>query len=255
MAEYFFEALNAPALYFAIQAILSLYSSGRTTGIVIDSGDGVTHAVPVYEGFALPHSILRMDIAGRDVTRVLQLSLRRSGHAFTTTAEFEIVRSIKESCCSLAVNQHEPAAASLLKSQYQLPDGNYLHLSSEVTAPEIMFNPGLLGREESGIHDMLVTSIMKADIDLRRNLFSQIVLSGGNTLFPGFGERLLYEVRRHPLSPRDAKIRIAAPPERLYSTWMGGSILASLSTFKNVWTSKDEYLENGARIFFRKNDL
>ncbi len=95
---------------------------------------------------------------------------------------------------------------------------------------------------------------MKADIDIRRSLFSQIVLSGGSTMFKGFGDRLLSELRRHPLCPRETKIRIAAPPERLYSTWIGGSILASLSTFKSMWIKKEEYAEHGARLFTSRSN-
>ena len=90
-----FEHLNVPALWVSMQAVLSLYSSGRTTGVVLDSGDGVTHSVPIYEGFAMNHSIQRVDIAGRDITRYLQLLLRKEGHVFRTSAEFEIVRTIK----------------------------------------------------------------------------------------------------------------------------------------------------------------
>lgn len=254
MAEFFFEGLNSPALYFAIQAILSLYASGRTTGIVLDVGDGVTHSVPVYEGFALTHSIMRMDVAGRDVTRYLQLLLRRSGHTFTTTAEFEIVRQIKENCCSVAAIGEELALQSRAKTTYQLPDGTYINLNSGIlSAPEVLFTPSLIGCESKGLHDCLVTSIMKSDMDLRRVLFSQIVLSGGSTLFGCFGDRLLDEVRRHPLSPKDMKVRIAAPPERLYTTWIGGSILASLSTFKSLWILRSEYLEQGSRIFRYKD--
>jgi centractin len=95
-AEIFFETFNVPALYMSMQAVLSLYSTGRTTGVVLDSGDGCTHAVPIYEGFALPHSVTRNDIAGRDVTKYLKLLLRKEGISFTTTAELEIVKSIKE---------------------------------------------------------------------------------------------------------------------------------------------------------------
>ena len=102
------------------------------------------------------------------------------------------------------------------------------------------------------MHDCLVSSIMQADMDLRRVLFSQIVLAGGSTMFSGFGDRLLNEIRRHPMSPKDMKIRIAAPPERLYSTWIGGSILASLSTFKSMWITKAEYLEHGSKILISK---
>eukprot|EP01041_Mallomonas_annulata_P004413 gene4413-8785_t len=244
-AEIFFEGFNVPAIYCAPQAILSLYASGRTTGVVLDSGDGVTHAVPVYEGFALPHAIVRMDLAGRDVTQHLQLLLRRSGHTFTTSSELEIVRQIKETSCYVAFNPtKEESHQAQAKKQYQLPDGSVVELGPETfRAPEILFHPDLVG-----VHDCLVKSVMKADLDLRRVLFSQIVLSGGSTLFSGFGDRMLNEVRKHPLSPKDMKIRIAAPPERLYSTWIGGSILASLSTFKSMWVSKESYLEHGASV-------
>ena len=229
-----------------------MYSSGRTTGVVLDSGDGVSHVVPVYEGFALPHAITRIDLAGRDVTSHLQLLLRRSGFAFHTSAETEIVRQIKEKCCYVAFNAIDEENSSQV-SQYSLPDGSVIEVGQEAfRAPEILFQPDLIGSEYRGVHDSLVKSIMKADIDVRRVLFSQIVLSGGSTLFKGFGDRLLNEVRRHVSSPKDTKIRIAAPPERLYSTWIGGSILASLATFKNMWITRDEYMEQGSRILISK---
>lgn len=252
-AEFFFEGLNVPSLYCSIQAVLSLYASGRTTGVVLDSGDGVTHVVPVYEGFALPHAIMRMDIAGRQVTNHLQLLLRRSGYKFQTSSEIEVVRQIKESCCIVAFNPTEQENQNQTKYPYTLPDGTSIEVGSEAfRAPEILFQPDIIGSEHRGIHDCMVKSVMKADLDLRRVLFSQMVLAGGTTLFPGFGDRLLNEVRKHPLSPKDMKIRIAAPPERLYSTWIGGSILASLTTFKNMWITKSDYLEHGARLLYSK---
>lgn len=254
-AEYFFERFNAPGMFCAPQAILSLYSSGRTTGVVLDSGEGVTHAVPVYEGFALKHAITRMDIAGRDVTSNLQLLLRRAGHTMTTSAEFEIVRHMKEQTCYVAFNpQKEEENKSIPKRQYQLPDGSVVDLGVEAfRAPEILFQPDLIGSESRGVHDCLVKSIMKSDMDLRRELLSQIVLAGGSTLFQGFGDRLLNEVRKHPQLPKDTKIRIAAPPERLYSAWIGGSVLASLSSFKSMWVSKKEYQENGSGSLFSRS--
>ncbi|KAJ1432237.1 actin-related protein 87C [Ochromonadaceae sp. CCMP2298] len=251
-AEIFFEALNAPALFCSIQAILSLYASGRTTGVVMDSGDGVTHVVPVYEGFALPHAVKRIDVAGRSITNYLQILLRRSGRAFTTSSELEIVRQIKEKCCVVAFNPVEQEKQATF-FPYQLPDGTVLNMGPEsFRAPEVLFHPELIGSESPGVHDCLVTSIMQTDIDLRRLLFGQIVLAGGSTMFGGFGDRLLNEIRKHSLSPADMKIRIAAPPERLFSTWIGGSILASLSTFKSMWISKADYLEHGSRILLSK---
>jgi centractin len=251
VAEIFFETFRAPALFFAPPAVLSLYSSGRTTGVVLDVGEGLTHAVPVYEGFALPHSVTRSDVAGRDVTRHLQLLLRRSGLTFTTTAEVDLVKRMKEETCYVTrTPTSDEAAEKESKTQYQLPDGQAVTLSSErYQAPNILFDPSLIGSEEAGVADILVDSIMKSDIDLRSTLFSQVVLAGGTTLLPGFGDRMLYEVRSR--SPAHTKIRISAPPERMHSTFVGGSILASLATFKSMWVSRAEFEEHGSSILHR----
>jgi centractin len=122
--EVFFEAFNVPAIYCAVQAILSLYASGRTTGVVLDCGDGVTHAVPIYEGFALPHAITRMDVAGRDITEQLRLQLRRAGHRFYTSAEMEVVRQIKEKCCYVAFDPH---GGGIFGRIFQLSTARWLH--------------------------------------------------------------------------------------------------------------------------------
>ncbi|RUS14586.1 actin-2 [Jimgerdemannia flammicorona] len=186
-AQIFFETFNVPALFTSIQAVLSLYSSGRTTGIVLDSGDGVTHAVPVYEGFAMPHAIRRIDIAGRDVTEYLQLLLRKAGYNFHTTAEKEVVRLIKEKTCYVATSPaKEEKEANVKFDDFQLPDGNIIRLGAErFRAPEILFQPELIGLEYPGIHQVVVDSVNRADLDLRKNLFANIVLSGGSTLCIG----------------------------------------------------------------------
>jgi len=267
LAELFFETFRAPALFVAPPAVLSLYASGRTTGVVLDVGEGVTHCIPVYEGYALPHSIVRSDIAGRDVTNRLQLLLRKSGLAFSTTAEMDFVRTMKEEVCYVS---HVPTkeesdfdlssgggetsggtgSSAAVKAQYQLPDGQVVTLSNERhRSSEVLFQPSLVGSEERPIHDVLMTSILQSDMDLRSTLFSNIVLSGGSTMLPGLGDRLLYEVRAR--APERTRIRISAPPERKDSAWVGGSILASLATFKNMWVTKDEYDEHGSAILHR----
>jgi centractin len=253
MAEIFFEAFRVPALFTSPSAVLSLYASGRTTGVVLDVGEGVTHAVPVYEGFCLPYSITRCDVAGRDVTRQLQWHLRRScGLSMTTSAEADLVKSMKEDLCYVAnYNMDDTALAKEAKTQYQLPDGQIINVGAErYEAPNVLFDPSLMGSEEPSVSSVLVSAIMKSDLELRPKLFSQIVLAGGTTLLPGFGERILAETKAR--APSQTKIRIAAPPDRLHSAYVGGSILASLSTFRSMWVSKAEYEEYGSNILHRR---
>jgi centractin len=239
-AQIFFETFNTPAMYLSIQAILALYSSGRTTGVVMDSGDGVTHVVPVYNGFSLPGSIKRMDIAGRDITEQLQLLLQKNGILLQTSAEKEIVREIKEKYCyisSYSMNEQ------VEEQSYRLPDGQVIRVGNERhRATEILFRPELIGSESVAIHSLIYDSIQKVDIDLRPSLYQSIVLSGGTTMIRGFGDRLITELKE--LTTKGTKIKIYAPPERKYSVWIGGSILAGLSTFKKMWVSKEEWEEN-----------
>jgi actin-related protein len=255
MTQIMFETFNVPSYYVAIQAVLTLYSSGRTTGIVLDSGDGVTHTVPIFDGYSLPHAVLRVDLAGRDLTDYMMRILSESGISLSSSAEREIVRDIKEKKCYVALDYAAEMKAfqeSATKDvQFEMPDGHIITIGNQqFRCPELLFQPNFIGKEFPGIHQLTYNSIMKCDIDVRKNLYENIVMSGGTTMFNGIAERVSHEVTK--LAPSSMKVKVIAPAERKYSVWIGGSILSSLSTFASMWITKAEYDESGPTIVHKK---
>eukprot|EP00993_Chasmostoma_nieuportense_P001265 NODE_2161_length_1264_cov_55.267370_g2055_i0.p1 GENE.NODE_2161_length_1264_cov_55.267370_g2055_i0~~NODE_2161_length_1264_cov_55.267370_g2055_i0.p1 ORF type:complete len:381 (+),score=62.30 NODE_2161_length_1264_cov_55.267370_g2055_i0:147-1145(+) len=254
MTEIMFETFNVPALCVSNQAVLSLYASSRTTGIVMESGDGVTHTVPIYEGYSLPHAILRIDVAGRDLTNHMATLLTERANFFTTSAELEIVRDIKENLCYVALDFDEEHASWYLEKDYELPDENIIRVGSErFRCPEALMKPSIIGVESPGVHETTFNSINKCVIDLRKDLYANIVLSGGTTMYDGLPERIRKEIENLAPYSMKGKIKVVAPPDRKYSAWIGGSILASLNCLSEFMCTKQEYHEGGAGIVHRKS--
>jgi len=234
MTTIMFETFNVPCLYDSVQGVLALYASGRTSGVVLDSGDGVSHTVPIYEGYAIPHAIQRIFLAGRDLTEYLREILKDRGLSFTTPAELEVVRNIKETMCYVAQDYEgamkEAQDNHACEKNYELPDGRKILIGNErFRCAEILFQPSLARHDLEGVHKYCFDSVMKCDSDVRRDLFANVILSGGSTLFENCAERMWHEM--HQLAPTNNRVKILASPERKYSVWLGGSILASLSTF------------------------
>jgi len=258
-----FEKYQFAGTYIAIQAVLALYAQGLFTGVVVDSGDGVTHICPVYEGFALPHLTRRLDIAGRDITRYLIKLLLLRGYAFNHSADFETVRMIKEKLCYIGYNIEQEQKLALettfLVEPYTLPDGRVIKLGGErFEAPEALFQPHLINVEGQGIAELVFNTIQAADIDIRPELYKHIVLSGGSTMYPGLPSRLEREIKQLYLERvlkgdteklGKFKIRIEDPPRRKDMVFIGGSVLADVMKDRDTfWLSREEYLEKGLKV-------
>jgi len=256
MVQIMFETFEVQNIYVAIQAVMSLYSAGRTTGLVTDSGDGVTHTVPVFEGFSLPHAVERMEIAGRVLTGFLQKLLLEAGHNFTSAAELEIVREIKEELCYVAqdyaAEKEQCSKNAEQDKQYTLPDKAVITVpgSVRIGAPELIYQPALNGLSCKSIDALAWASVSASDIDVRRELCKNIIMSGGSTMYEGMADRLKKELVGK--APSGAEIRVVAAADRKYAVWKGGSTLASLSTFASSWVTKEDYEEHGAAVIHRK---
>lgn len=236
--EIMFEHFETPSLFMANEAVLSLHAAGQTTGVVLSSGDSLSHVVPIHEGKPLPHATVRLDYAGWELTKFMIKMLNERGHNFIDTQRKD-VREMKEKLCSVALDYEQAVQAmasnSSMEKSYELPGGKTITISGEqYKCPEALFQPHLLADDDysggmNGIHQEIYNAIMKCDEDIRRDLFAHTVLSGGSTMFPGIADRLQNEIST--LVPDGTRVKIIAPPERQHSAWSGGSILASLSTY------------------------
>lgn len=263
MIEVMFEKYGFAGTYIAIQAVLTLYAQGLISGVVVDSGDGVTHICPVFEEYALPHLTRRLDIAGRDITMYLIKLLLLRGYAFNHSADFETVRMLKEKLCYIGYNIETEEKLALettvLVESYTLPDGRVIKVGGErFAAPEALFQPHLINVEAQGIAELVFSTIQAADIDIRSELYKHIVLSGGSTMYPGLPSRLEREIKQLYLQRvlkndtsklNKFKIKIEDSPRRKDMVFMGGAVLAEITKDReSVWITREEYEEKGLSV-------
>lgn len=261
MVETMFESFGFGAVQVGVQAMLTLYAQGLLTGLVLDSGDGVTHVVAVYDGYVPQHLTRRLDVAGRHITRYMTKLLLLRGYAFNRSADFQTVQEIKEKLCYVAMEPEKDRKLALettvLMEKYTLPDGRVIKVGRErFEAAEALFQPSLVDVEGPGMADLVWEVIQAADTDLRSSLYQNIVLSGGTTMYPGLPSRLEHDLKARYLKDilRGAKERLSKfklnvedPPRRKHMVFLGASTLGEImANREEFWMTKKDYQEHGA---------
>ncbi|KAK8850085.1 hypothetical protein M9Y10_018196 [Tritrichomonas musculus] len=247
MIELMFETFNVPSFYTSYQSRLSLCASGRTNGIVLEIGDGTTQVMSTFDGEIIQHASTKINFGGTDITNYIQRMLFDKG--CDRTCKSNTFEEIKEKYCYVKLNYDDQNEKGNI--DYILPDGNTITIDRErYTAPELLFRPDYNGLLKVGIHDLIFDNIQKVNSDARKDLYANIVLSGGSTMFDGLPERIEEEIIKK--APPTMKVKIVAPQERKVTAWIGGSIVASLSTFPDMLITREEYDDAGAAIVNRK---
>jgi actin-related protein len=254
MIKIMFETFNVPALTAYNSAVLAAFSSGQTSALVLESGAGATHSVPVFEGYALPHAARSLSLAGAELTAYMMRLLNLGGYSFNSPADIEQVCDIKEKLCYVALdfeNEMKQAVTSSAES-FRLADGQVITVGNKrFCCPEALFQPSHLGLDAAaGIHQMVYNSVRDCDADIHEELYNNIILSGGSTLFRGMADRLSKEIVS--LAPRKykAQVRVVEPKPDI-TAWIGGSILGSLKSFPSLLIWREDYDDNGPCIVHR----
>jgi actin-related protein len=254
MIQIMFETFNVRGFYSGVQAVLALFSLGRTTGVVWDAGEGVSFTVPIYEGYGLPHAILRSALSGSDLTNLLMKMLAEGGYD-PAILKFAEVRAMKEQVCQVALDYQaeiqKAEAVKAPKARFQLSNGLEVAYGTEYfRCPEALFTPSIAGSASDGIQQFIHIALERCDVDVRKELYSSIVLCGGTSMFRGLAERMEKEVVA--LATPQMKVNVTATPERKNSVWLGGSVLGSLDAFPQMMIDQTEYRDEGVQIVHKK---
>ncbi|XP_004689011.1 PREDICTED: actin-like protein 9 [Condylura cristata] len=254
LVELAFESLRSPAMYVAYQSVLSVYAHGRVSGLVVDTGHGVTYTVPVFQGYNLPHATERLDLAGTHLTAFLAEMLRGSGLPLGQQ-DLDTVEDIKHRYCHVApvAPKRQARPGQECRRTLKLPDGRTVTLGRELfQCPELLFSPPKIpGLSPVGVPAMASQSLRKVPAEARAEVAQSVLLCGGSSLFAGFEARFRAELlcAQPPGAPAAA---VVAQPRRNFAVWIGGSILASLRTFQSCWVLREQYEEQGPHIVYRK---
>ncbi|HMN27371.1 MAG TPA: actin family protein [Caldilineaceae bacterium] len=251
LTQIMFSTFNVAGFFTGVNATYALDATGQYTGVVVDSGDGVTHIVPIYDGMLQSHAVLRLMLGGRDLTEYLGQLLGERGLQLTSNAQRGIVQDIKEKTGLAALDYDQSLQNGVEAVPYMMPDGAVIPVGSErIRVAETLFQPYLMGRDFAGIHTAVYESIRRCDVDRRSELFRNIVLCGGSTLFAGLSERLTLEIRK--LAPQNITPKVIAAPNRKYAAWRGASMMLTNNDFSGSWITQAEYQAVGPAIVQQK---
>ena len=257
ISNFLFDDLGVPSVFFASQPILSLLSTSSTSGVILESGEGVSQSCIVYEGYSLPNTYERFDFGGGDVTEYLKLFLKKKGYKLFNSNEYRLISDMKEKFCFFLPDKKNldiekvKKALNIKKINYYLPDGTSVLLGDErILASEILFKPELMGKEYLGLSDIVLSSINKAELQLRPKAFENIILSGGNISMRGLVDKMKEDIIKK--SNKIVKINVNMVKEPQLSCWTGGNIISTLDIFKKMAVTKKEWKESGGKILHVK---
>ena len=252
LAQIMFENFNVQRCYIALESLLSLFSTGKDTGISVDIGDGISSFVPIYYGCSLPYAIIRSNVAGRLLTKYLNELLEKKGYNFSTMAEKEIIKDIKEKGCYISNDNYENELKNIDNFLYELPDGNKIELKEErIKCPEVLFNPSIINNNDKNVSQNCYEAVEKCDNEIKKDIYNCIDLTGGSSMFPGLEERFYKEIKDLVDNDMKNEIKIENLNGRKYGVWTGGAIL-TMSGFELKWITKAEYEESGDLIVHKK---
>ena len=250
IAQILFEKFNIYHLHFESQSIMTLFSTSKTSGLVVDSGEMTTEIVPIIEGYIISQGICNFPISGYELTKRFESVYKDIFDINNVSNHFWMAQKIKDEFSEILSNSKEfeeiISKKNENKKEYILPDGNIVELGNEIyEIPESIFNPNIIEMETNNLPKTILDSINKCDISTRKELFSNIILGGGNTFIKGFDIRLKNEIDEK----KKRNCGIICLKERNYSAWIGGSGISSLSNFNNKWVTRNDYFEYGEKLF------